>query len=280
MSAPVDIPGPWEHAHVAANGARFHVATCGEPTGSPVVLLHGFPQFSDCWDGLAPLLHAQGYRTIAMDQRGYSPGARPAGVAAYRMSELVADALALLDHVGGPAHVVGHDWGATVAWSLAMRHPDRVRTLTALSVPHAQALRDSFTRSAQILRLWYVFAIQLQGLPERFLTAQRFAEALIRGGQSPAAARRDAGRLHGEALTGALNWYRAAPRAPRPVPVRVPTLYVWSDRDVAVTRAAADRCGLYVEGPFQYEVLRAVSHWIPDEAPAETAALILAHLRS
>src|ERR1041384_1882603 len=96
-------------------GLTFDVHEAGPADGEPVVLLHGFPQFSDSWDALAPLLHAGGCRTVAMDQRGYSPGARPPGRQAYRMSEITADAVALLDQVGGSAHVVGHDWGGMTA---------------------------------------------------------------------------------------------------------------------------------------------------------------------
>ncbi|MGH3869061.1 MAG: alpha/beta fold hydrolase [Pseudonocardiaceae bacterium] len=113
----------------------FDVTEAGPPEGEPVVLLHGFPQFSDSWDALVPLLTQHGYRTLAMDQRGYSVGARPPGRRAYRIPELVADVVALIDaHGGGPAHVVGHDWGAAVAWALTAGRPDKVRSLTALYV--------------------------------------------------------------------------------------------------------------------------------------------------
>ena len=269
-------------AQITRDGLVFDVHEAGPVDGEPVVLLHGFPQFSDSWDALVALLTAQGYRTAAMDQRGYSPGARPPGRRAYRLPELVADAAALVEHAGGPAHVVGHDWGAAVAWALAAQHPEKVRTLTALSVPHPQAFLGSFVASWQALRSWYMFAFQLPWLPERLLGPATVARWLARSGQSRARARRDAERLSGAALTAPLNWYRAMPlldpRSAR-VPVRVPTLFVWSDGDVAITRMAAERCARHVEAPFRFEILRGVSHWIPEEAPESVAALLLPHLR-
>lgn len=122
---------------------------------------------------------------------------------------------------------------------------------------------------------------QLPWVPETLLTAQRTGMALVRSGQSRERARRDAARLAGPALTEPLNWYRAMPfldpRAVR-VPVRVPTLLVWSDGDIAIGRASVDRCECPVQAPYRLEILRGVSHWIPEEAPAEVAALLLPHL--
>ena len=269
-------------AQITRDGLVFDVYESGPADGEPVVLLHGFPQFSDCWDAVVPLLNEAGYRTVAMDQRGYSPGARPRGRRRYTLPQLVADAAALLDHVGGPSHVVGHDWGAIVAWGLATSHPEKVCTLTAVSVPHPGAFRTSLVTSAQALKLWYMLFFQLPWVPEKLLTAPRAGPALVRSGQSRVHAYRDVSRLAGHALTGPLNWYRAIPFGdPRSAgePVRVPTLLVWSDGDVAVGRASVDACGKYVQAPYRLEVLQGVSHWIPDEAPAELAALLLPHLR-
>jgi pimeloyl-ACP methyl ester carboxylesterase len=264
------------------DGLTFDVTEDGPTDGEPVVLLHGWPQYSDSWDAVVALLTEAGYRTIRMDQRGYSPGARPRGRRAYRMTEMVADAVALIDRYGGSAHVVGHDWGATVAWALAAAAPDKVRSLTALSVPHPGAFLRALVTSRQGLKAWYMLFFQLPWLPERLLS-RRLAWALTKGGQSAEHARRDAARFtEPGAMTGPLNWYRAIflvdPRQASE-PVRSPTLFVWSDGDVALDRHGAYNTAKYVQGPYQFEVLRGVSHWIPDEAPLQLAAMLLPHLK-
>src|SRR5215217_1214931 len=143
-----------DHMEIKARGMTFDVYEGGPADGEPVLLLHGFPQDHREFDLVLPRLHAAGLRTYAMDQRGYSPGARPADVSAYRMPEQTADALAVLDALGvESAHVIGHDWGAQVGWLLAAHHPERVRTLTAISVPHPMALRLALrVRPSQRLR--------------------------------------------------------------------------------------------------------------------------------
>jgi pimeloyl-ACP methyl ester carboxylesterase len=275
----------------ARDGLTFDVRSWGPPDGDPVLLLHGFPQNGASWDAVARRLADRGYRSLAPDQRGYSPGARPEGRSAYRVPELVADALAVVDEHVGPGsrmHVVGHDWGAAVAWGLAARHPDRLRTLTAVSVPPPAAYARSLVTTRQGLVSWYIYAIQVPGLAEWVLGAhgrpfsRRFAAMLRRTGQSPVAAERDAALLADPpALTAALNWYRALfterprPRGPR---ITVPTLFVWSDGDVAITRQSTELAHQYVDGPFEYVELRGVSHWIPDEAPDQLADAALDHM--
>lgn len=273
------------HSTTIAAG-RLDVHLCGPSDGAPVLLLHGFPQGADCWDGIVPALTGAGYRTIAPDQRGYSPGARPTGRRAYALDALVADAVAVIDDVGDRrVHLVGHDWGAVVAWRLAARHPERVRTLTALSVPPPAAYARSLVTTRQILASWYVVAFQLPWLPERLLTGRpfspTFAAALRRTGQTGERAERDARRLaEPAAMTAALNWYRAG-AARRPVAdplVTVPTLFVWSDGDEALTRQSIELTHRHVSGPYRYAELRGVSHWIPQEAPDQLVELLLPHL--
>ncbi|MFC0452706.1 alpha/beta fold hydrolase [Rhodococcus jostii] len=266
------------------DGLVFDVRDEGPIDGVPVVLLHGFPQDSRSWDALAPLLHRRGFRTLAPDQRGYSAGARPRARWAYRSSELVADVVALIDQAGlGPAHVVGHDWGAAVAWGIAAERPDRVRTLTALSVPHPAAFVRAMLTSRQILKSWYMFAFQLPWIPERLITPDSVGHrALLASGQTADEAKRDLEPMRDRTRArGALNWYRAMPfTAPRSASrkVRVPTLFVWSDRDTAIGPVGPKLTSRFVDGPYTFEVLRGVSHWIPDEAAERVDALLGNHL--
>jgi pimeloyl-ACP methyl ester carboxylesterase len=267
------------------DGLRFDVRDAGPPGGEAVILLHGFPEDGSSWDRVAGGLHRAGGCTLAPDQRGYSPGARPTGRHAYRMRELVTDVAALADAAKlSRFHVVGHDWGGAVAWAVGTFLADRVASLTVVSTPHPRAFVEAMPRG-QILRSWYMAAFQLPGVPERLLlrgggkTAQ---QALVRGGLDEESARRYATRLQEPgALTGALNWYRALPldlRGGPGKPVSVPTLYVWSDKDVALGRWAAERTARYVTGPYTFLELPGVSHWIPEEAPDALTDALLPHL--
>lgn len=268
----------------------FDVTDSGSSDGPVVVLLHGFPQRASSWSAVTAALTEQGYRCLAPNQRGYSDGARPSGRRAYRTAELVEDVLALLDAAGADrVHLVGHDWGANVAWAVAAHHPARLASLSALSVPHPAAFSRALVTSRQAFASWYMAVFQLPVFPELILTGgndgwRRLATWLRSSGQSAEAAERDARAMAAPGrLRAALNWYRAIPFAdPRTaaVTVPVPTLFVWSDGDSAVLRSAADRCADWVTGPFTFEVLIGVSHWIPDEAPTEVASLLLDHLRA
>lgn len=269
---------------VERDGLRLDVRDEGPLDGEPIVLLHGFPQDSRSWNEVAPHLHAAGYRTLALDQRGYSPGARPARRRDYRIDLLVDDVVALVDSVpGGRAHVVGHDWGALVAWALAAHRPDLVHSMTAVSVPHPAAFLRSFGTSMQLLRSWYILAFQLPWIPEILLSNKMFASAVLRRtGQPSAAAERDAARLADPAaVRGGLHWYRAVPLAnvrATMKTVTVPTLMVWSDNDIAIGPAGVEATHRYVSGPYRAETLAGTSHWIPDEEPEELARLVREHV--
>ena len=268
-------------------GLTFDVRDAGPPDGDPVVLLHGFPQDARAFDRLLPVLHGAGLRTLAPDQRGYSPGARPRGRWPYRLRELVDDVLALLDDAGlGSAHVVGHDWGAVVGWALAAWHPERLRTLTALSVPHPAAMARAAVTSDQALRSSYVLAFQVPVAPERALLAGGGAllrRLLTQSGLPDELAGHYVSRMREPgALTGALAWYRALPLGVRePVGrVRVPTLHVWSTADVALGRAATEATRAHVEAPYRLEVLEGVPHWVPELAADRVGELVTAHVRT
>jgi pimeloyl-ACP methyl ester carboxylesterase len=268
------------------DGLTFDVRDAGPTDGEPVVLLHGFPQDSTAWDRVVPALHQHGLRTLAPDQRGYSPMARPRGRACYRLRELAADVLALLDAAElESAHVVGHDWGAAVAWALGSWHPDRVRTLTALSVPHPTAMTQSLVTSDQGLRSYYMGVFQLPFLPERLLltgNARGLRTALRRGGLPDDVVDHYVARMQEPgALSGALAWYRALPWSSRdPVgKVRVPTLHVWSTGDAFLGRTATERTRHFCGDAYRLEILEGVSHWIPELAAEQVADLITEHVR-
>jgi pimeloyl-ACP methyl ester carboxylesterase len=269
------------------DGLTFDVRDGGPPDGDAVVLLHGFPQDSTAWISVEPLLHRNGLRTLAPDQRGYSPGARPPGRTAYRVSETVADVLALLDAAGlESAHVVGHDWGAAVGWALAAWHPDRVRSVTAISVPHPGAMARALVTSDQGLRSYYMALFQLPVLPERLILANEGAplrRMLSRGGLPDAAVDRYVRRMREPgALTAALGWYRAMPWSARQRvgKIRVPTLHLWSTGDAFLGRAATEDTARFVDAPYRLEVLQGVGHWIPELAADAVADLVTAHVRT
>jgi pimeloyl-ACP methyl ester carboxylesterase len=265
----------------------FDVRDSGPADGEPVVLLHGFPQDAGAFDRLSPVLHSAGLRTLAPHQRGYSAGARPAGRSAYVLREVVDDVLALLEAAGlSSAHVVGHDWGGIVGWALAAWHPWRVRTLTALSVPHPAAMNQALVHSDQALRSSYVGFFQLPAVPEAVLLAGRGAvlRRMLRQGGLPADLTDSYVQRMREpgALTAALAWYRALPLSGgRPVgTVRVPTLHVWGARDAFLGRAATEATAEFVAAPYALEVLEDVDHWIPELAAERTGGLVTAHVRT
>jgi pimeloyl-ACP methyl ester carboxylesterase len=267
---------------VAVGSQVLDVSVSGD--GDPVLLLHGFPQTSHCWRGVLP--HLEGWRTIAPDQRGYSPGARPADVEDYRLPRLVADALGVLDALDvATAHVVGHDWGAAVAWQLAARHPQRVRSLCAVSVPHPRAFVEALrTDEEQRAKSLYMRDFAKPGYDEVLLADDA---ALLRGFFDGAGGAVDvetvvtAAREPG-ALAAWLRWY-AAQRlediGDTPA-VTVPVLHVWSDGDVALGRAAAVGTAAWCEGPYRLEVLEGVTHWVPEQAADRLGPLLAEHLRS
>jgi pimeloyl-ACP methyl ester carboxylesterase len=274
-----------ETLELKASGLVFDALADGPADGRLVVLLHGFPQTSWSWRRVMPLLAAAGCRVVAPDQRGYSPGARPEGVPAYRMPLLAADVVGMLDALGADrADVVGHDWGAAVAWQLASRHPDRVRTLTPVSVPHPLAFVDALRHDDdQRERSAYMQLFRVEGKAEEVLL--RTDDAGLRAFFGGAEATADVDRYialmrEPGVLTKCLNWYRAQDLADIEDvgPTTVPTLYVWSDDDRALGPVAAHATASHVTGPYRFEVLHGVSHWVPEEAPEQLATWILEHL--
>ena len=276
---------PGQVQQVDVGDLTFDVRVDGPEDGRPVLLLHGFPQTSLSWSAVTPLLGRAGLRTYAPDQLGYSPGARPDEVEAYSMPALAQVTADLMTALGvDRADVVGHDWGANVAWALAGWHPDRVRSLTAVSVPHPAAYTVAFRtdpeqkeRSAYIRLFWQV------GKAEEVLLADdaRRLRRMLSGGEQNSGIPAEAIDQYvvvlsaPGALTAALNWYRAMSSGPKVDAVDVPTTYVWSDGDVAIGRTAAEGCAAHVTADYRFVELAGVSHWIPEQAPEDLARAIL-----
>ena len=280
--------GVGERIEIPVGEEVFDALAAGPADGELVLLLHGFPQSSWQWRSQLAALGDAGFRAVAPDQRGYSPRARPETTESYRVDHLAADVLAIADWLGGHHfHLVGHDWGAVVAWQVAGRYPDRLRTLTAVSVPHPVAMAEAMASATgdQLARSSYIAFFRAPEMPERLMLADEAAglRALFAntGYSDREAMEHYVARLaEPGALTAALNWYRAID----PVvvlslqPVSAPTLFVWSTDDPAIGREAADACAAHVAGPYRFEVLEGVSHWIPEDAPDDLNRLLLDHL--
>ena len=265
----------------------FDVRTAGPDDGEVVILLHGFPQTSYEWRRQIRALAAAGFRAVAPDQRGYSSGARPPAIEDYALPLLVQDVIGLADAIGAERfHIAGHDWGAVVAWGVAIAARDRVITANPVSVPHpdafARVLNDPTSCQAEASSYFDVFV--QPNSEDAFLANDH---ALLRGifAGIDGAAVEEYVRVLGskQALGAALNWYRAnigdrTLQGPAVGAVEVPTMFTWSDGDTALCIDGALLTGEYVAGPYRFEVLEGVSHWIPDLAPDAMSTLLLAHL--
>lgn len=281
-----------EELEIPVGTMTFSARAAGPADGRLVLFLHGFPQSSYSWRNQLAALADAGYRAVAFDQRGYSPGARPEGTEHYKLPHLVADVVAVADWLGGHRFdLVGHDWGGAVAWQTAGRYPDRLRTLTVASTPHPAAFTSSLRAGGgrggegdQAQRSSYMEFFQQPDVPE---------QTFLDNGATGLRGLFQASGLEGEeveeyvslltqpyAMTAALNWYRAASIADVEGmgPVTTPTLYVWSDNDAALGRDAAEATAAHVQGPYRFEVLEGVSHWIPEQAADRFDALLLDHL--
>jgi pimeloyl-ACP methyl ester carboxylesterase len=218
-------------------------------------VLHGFPQTKRSWANVIPALAAAGHRVIAPDLRGYSPGARQPP---YDVRTLVADVLAFTD--APQFDLVGHDWGAAIAWQTAIRHPERIRTLTVVSVPHPLAFTHALRtdpdqqRRSQYMRDW-----SAGDAPDLQPPGDRASAAAIAAG---------------------VEYYKAqsAQDLEGIGPVTVPTLHVWSTEDPALGRVATELTAEHVTGPYRLEIFEGVDHWIPEREPERLGALILEHV--
>jgi pimeloyl-ACP methyl ester carboxylesterase len=269
---------------IEANGLRFHVQD--EGTGTPVVLLHGFPDTHRLWrrqvEGLVPA----GYRAIVPDLRGRGASDRPEAVADYALRLAVEDVAAIMDALGiGHAHVVGHDWGAAVAWLLASLMPDRVDRLVALSVGFPGAGGPPDLEALQ--KGWYRLLFQFEGVAEDLVRRDDWylMRVLLDSNTDLDDCLRDLSEP--EALTAALNWYRAnvpvqrllpSVSGPGLPPVQAPTLGIWSAGDLYLTERSMIRSSDHVRGPWRYVRFDDASHWIPLDQPHRLNALLLEFL--
>ena len=274
---------------LVAGAWTFTADLSGPEDGDLVLLLHGFPQTRHTWRAELLTLAETGLRACAPDQRGYSPGARPAGVDAYRVELLVGDVLAMADALGRERfHLVGHDWGGHLAWVTAATHPDRVRTLSVISRPHPAAFAAAMRSDpGQPSRSGHHRSFLRREATDELLAdgAARLRAVFARAGVPPRDAEAYLATLGDrDALDAAVNWYRAVGRsglqAPDVPAVTMPVLYVWGNRDQSVGRPAAEGTREYVDAPCEFVEVPGVGHFVTDEAPGVFPPLLDGHLRA
>src|SRR5918994_1728668 len=281
------------HRYDDLGDVRLHYVEAG---GGPLgVLLHGLPQFWYEGRHQIPVLVKAGFRVVAPDMRGYNFSDKPPGVRAYRVELLARDVERLILACGeGTAALVGHDWGAIVAWIAAMRYPERVEKLAILNVPHPARLLDGLLSPTQLLRSSYVFFFQIPRLPEEVIRAGDFAFLRSALGRDPVRS----GALTAEdieryieaiarpgALTATINYYRALLRYPGETrallqSVSAPVLVIWGERDRFLSRRLAEPPRLWVPNLLGVKRLPDASHWVAEDRPLEVNTLLLDFLRS
>lgn len=272
------------------SGLTFTVDVAGPTDGRLVLPLHGFPESRHSWRAALPVLARAGYRAVAPDQRGYSPGARPdpADLSHYTFDRLVNDAIEIVaaaGHDGRRFHLVGHDWGGQVSWGVAAAHPRRLASLTIMSRPHPKSFRRALEKpdgeQKNRSRHHRAFLDAETGKLLLADNARRLRDGLF-GQGVPAAAMEEHLSVLGSpaAMEAALAWYRANVGLAADIgTIEVPTLYIWGDADATVGPDAALGTGEFVGGPFAMEVLPGVGHFVMDQAAAKAVELLLAHLK-
>lgn len=283
-----DLDSLIEHHLIKTNGITLHVVTAGPAEGQPVVLLHGFPEFWYGWKEQIPALAAAGYRVIVPDQRGYNQSDKPKGIKEYVIYKMVDDIVGLIEALGYTrANIIGHDWGAIVAWSLAILHPERVEKLGILNVPHPVVFQNTLRSNiGQLFKSWYVFSFQIPGLPEWIMSMGDYSSAanmIKRTGKPTTFSDADlekykAAWRHEGALTGMINWYRAyiqkPPTRPENVRLAMPTLMIWGAQDqflsVVMAQPSIEFCD---DG--KLVIIEDATHWVQHDAPERVNGLLL-----
>jgi pimeloyl-ACP methyl ester carboxylesterase len=265
---------------VDSGGVGIHYDVHGPDDGAPVVLLHGFPDTARLWRHQVPALVEAGHRVIVPDQRGYGRSDKPADVDAYDMVVLAGDVAAVLDEEGiERASVVGHDWGAAVAWVVAAFMPERVDRVAVLSVGHPTAFGSAGLEQRE--KSWYMLLFQFEGVAEQWLSADGWAN-LREWARHPDIDGVVADLERDGSLTPGLNWYRAnvppsslvEPPLELP-PIQAPAMGVWSSGDIALTEAQMKGSGEHCAGGFRYERLDGPGHWMQLEAPDAVNGLLV-----
>lgn len=258
------------------NDIDLHVEDHG--TGTPVLLLHGWPDSANLWRDQIPALTAAGFRAVAPDLRGFGRSDKPEGVDAYAFPVILSDVLGILDQLGiDKAHVVGHDFGAALAWNMAMRASERVERLIVLSVGHPAAPRSIEQRE----KAWYQLFNMFEGIAEQWWQHDDWALFRAVFGSLRDVDRAIADLSRPGALTASLNWYRAnlAPRPPGPLPempkVTAPTLGIWSSGDAFMAEDRMIASERFVDAEWRYERIKGASHWIPLDVPDRLNQLLL-----
>lgn len=282
-----------EETFVETNGIKLHVIMAGPKDSPPVILLHGFPEFWYGWRKQIPVLAEAGFRVVVPDQRGYNLSDKPKGVKANRLDILVADVLGLIDALGyDKVRLIGHDWGAIVAWALAIWHPERLLKLGIMNVPHPSVMMKSLLKGdrEQLRRSWYVFAFQIPWLPEFFLRRNdwRNAVRVLRGSakihtfKNEDIAEYKKSWSQPGAMTAMINWYRAIvrhrPKMPEDPRVTVPTLMLWGKQDVALSHRMAQPSIDYCDDG-KLVSFEDATHWVQHDAADEVNHLLLEFLR-
>ena len=282
-----------QYIQVQANGLAFRVAIAGE--GMRLALcLHGFPESSYSWRYQLPLLAGLGYRVWAPDLRGYGGTSKPVGVAAYAIENLIEDVAALIEASGcNEVLLIGHDWGAIVAWYYAMFGRRPIAKLIIMNVPHPAIAQRGMRTLRQLKKSWYIFFFQLPRLPERSLARNDFAAiaAAFRGmaidkGCFPREVLEEYKRSAAQpgALTAMVNYYRALLRGLRRTTklgtprIRVPVLMLWGEADTALGKELTFGTEAHVDD-LVMRYLPNVSHWVQQEAPETVNAMMGAWLR-
>jgi pimeloyl-ACP methyl ester carboxylesterase len=277
-----------EHSTIKTNGIRLHVVQAGPKSGVPVLLLHGFPEFWYGWRKQIPAFAAAGCRVIVPDQRGYNQSDKPPGIKSYRIEELINDTLGLIDALEyEKVNLVGHDWGALVAWTLATRHPERLHRLGVINVPHPAVMWRFLRRDfEQMRRSLYAFFFQFPWLPETIMHLGNWgvaANGMRRSGKQNAFSEEDTEKYKEAwsqpgAMTAMLNWYRAAaryqPEFTDDIKVKIRTLILWGVQDLALSRRMARPSLDYCEDG-NLIFFPDATHWVQHEEPEEVNRLLL-----